>query len=418
MILKDLLFKNSGTKQILLKNTFWLGFSEVFAKLILFLVTIIIIRYLGTSEYGKYSFAVAFASLFGVFMDFGLNQLASREIAKGHKLSEKIIENMLGMKLVLAGVSIILTFIAIFFFRKSPDVVNLVYLAGIYTAIQGIVVFFPSIYAGYEKMEYNFIVRVGANVILLVLVALVVFSKIGSSGIFLAYIFDAVILLALSLYLLRTKFFKFKIRFDLSTWKDITKDAWPLFAIAACTTIYTNFDSTLLGISKSYREVGLYQSAYKLLYVFQTINLLHFVLFPRLTVLYHQKKHDEFNKLFRKLLVYSAALLVPGAVFFTLLNQPIIKLVYGSRYLEAGMPMVILVWGAAVGFFVMLFSNVLIVQNFQKKVFLATLIGTVLNIVTNFYTIPHFGPVGAALSFLVSQIVILSGIVIGISQQK
>jgi len=77
--------KNKSTKQILVKNTFWLMMGEVFAKALLFIITISVVRYLGVETYGKYSFAIAFTALFGVIVDFGLGIILVQELSAGNK---------------------------------------------------------------------------------------------------------------------------------------------------------------------------------------------------------------------------------------------------------------------------------------------------------------------------------------------
>src|SRR5436190_2810263 len=98
---KSYLLQNRSTKQTLIKNTFWLMFGEGVAKIILFFNVILLTRYLGVEKYGKLSFALAFTALFSIIVDFGFNNIITREISKNTKVARKYIDNILVIKTLL-----------------------------------------------------------------------------------------------------------------------------------------------------------------------------------------------------------------------------------------------------------------------------------------------------------------------------
>ena len=192
MLLKDLLFKNTNTRQILFKNTFWLVLGEIFAKGLLFVITISIVRYLGAEMYGKYSFAVAFTSLFGVIVDFGLGTMLVQELSlNDRKESSKLFGSILSLKLLLSIMTYSLIVLVSFFIHFPPDVQRLIYLGGIYTLIQSFVLIFPALFQAYESMQFSFIVRTGSNILLSIFVLSAIFLKLSVISIFYAYILTA-----------------------------------------------------------------------------------------------------------------------------------------------------------------------------------------------------------------------------------
>ena len=59
--------------KILFKNSFWLLGSEFLNKIMMFLLTIILARYLGSEGYGQLSVSLSFTGLFVIIADFGIS---------------------------------------------------------------------------------------------------------------------------------------------------------------------------------------------------------------------------------------------------------------------------------------------------------------------------------------------------------
>jgi len=76
------LLHNLGEKQTIAKNTFWLGVAEGITRFLKLFLIIYVARILGATEYGKFTFALAFVSLFAIFSDFGISTITTREIAR------------------------------------------------------------------------------------------------------------------------------------------------------------------------------------------------------------------------------------------------------------------------------------------------------------------------------------------------
>jgi O-antigen/teichoic acid export membrane protein len=68
--------------KVILKNTGALSLSTVLGKIFYFLLFILIGRYLGPSDLGKFTFALSFIGMFAVVNDLGLNILTVRDVAK------------------------------------------------------------------------------------------------------------------------------------------------------------------------------------------------------------------------------------------------------------------------------------------------------------------------------------------------
>src|SRR4051812_38484763 len=78
----------------------------------------VLTRYLGPSDYGKYTLALMYMQLFGVLADVGLFTTVVREISKAPERTEELVGNALALRLLLAigvialaaGVSLLLPY--------------------------------------------------------------------------------------------------------------------------------------------------------------------------------------------------------------------------------------------------------------------------------------------------------------------
>src|SRR3989344_7658962 len=69
-------------------------------KILSTILVILIARYLGDVEYGKFTFALSFTGLFLVLMDLGTRILIVREISQNKKQAPKIVANVLMLKFI------------------------------------------------------------------------------------------------------------------------------------------------------------------------------------------------------------------------------------------------------------------------------------------------------------------------------
>lgn len=404
--LHKLFLQNRSTRQTVFKNTFWLIAAEGISKFLLFIITVMVTRYLGVDNYGKYTFAFAFVSLFGMITDFGFNTLTIREISKNKTVAKKYIENILVIKFILGIITFISVFIVIQFIAKTSEIRTLVYLAAIFTIIQDYVDFFQSIYQAYEKMQHSFIIRVLTILILLILVLTAIKLKLSMSALVVANIISYFTTFIIGSLLIQKFFTSFHVEIDLVFWKKIAKEAWPFLGGLICMIVYYNSDSVLISIFRDYKEVGLYQAAYKVFFVFQTLNFVHQALYPRLAKLYEMKEYHKYKVILKRLFIYSIIFFIPFGLITTLLSKNILLLIYGNAFKEAYFALIILIWTEIIIYFAHFWHSSITISNNQKSWFYSALIGAIFNFCANLIIIPRFGYVGASITTLFSEILV------------
>ena len=88
-------------------------------------------RMLGDEDYGKFSFALALATIFETFVDFGLKEIATRSVARGpSRVAHRLVSNTVGLKLVLAVATMVALLLVARLLRAEADVRLVCYLLG------------------------------------------------------------------------------------------------------------------------------------------------------------------------------------------------------------------------------------------------------------------------------------------------
>jgi O-antigen/teichoic acid export membrane protein len=90
-----------------------------------------------------------------------------------------------------------------------------------------------------------------------------------------------------------------------------------------------------------------------------------------------------------------------------LLYLPLMRVIFGVAYAPGAIVLGILMISILVDFPNLILSNAIFVKNLQKKFIIVTGVGVAANILLNFYLIPRYGAVGAAISTVISQLFIM-----------
>jgi O-antigen/teichoic acid export membrane protein len=415
-----MLFNNNeelSNRQLLIKNTFWLGGIEFFSKILLFFVTVGLVRYWGAQEFGAFNLSFAYIALFMILGDFGLTTITTRDVAKHKDLTEKYLSNLIGLKLGLS-VLIGLLFVVSFLFFNKPVSIQLLITTLILSLTQIFQGIFIAIFQAWERMEMVFLNRMVYYVGMLVSALLIISFRGTAVHLVLGYMVATIFSIFLGICQMNLLKIKIKIAFDFDFWKKIILEALPLLGMTTATVIYANNDTLLIGRYFGNDQVGWYQTAFKILFAFQSVNVINYAIFPRITVLIHENKKKTVKKLIKLVIGLSLLGLVPLALLITWQRELIMNLIYGSGFVVSAGVMSLLVWSGVINYFRVFVGNLLVIEKKQKMVFWSVLIGTLVDLTINYFLIPKFGFIQAGWSLIISELVILVVMVFCLKNQR
>lgn len=392
-----------NTVQRIAKNTGVLLTSQAISYLLGFFYTMYSARYLGAEKFGILSFALAFAGIFSVFVDLGLNIFMIREVARDKSLAGKYLGNIFIMKITLSIIIfmlIILTINLLPYPEQTVKVVNLIALSVLFNALTSV---FYSIFQAFEKMEYQSLGQVLNSVLMLGGVIFAINQNYTIIGFSYLYFFASLIVLGFSFTICMLKFVKPNIGIDWGLWKQIIKSAYPIGIMAICNIIRFRADTVMLSLMKNDSAVGLYNAAYKLLDASVVLPSIIMASIIPIMSQYYKNSLDSFNMFYERMFKYLFIIALPIALTITLLARPIINLVYGINFEGSANALQVLIWAVTSMYVSMLVGAAYITADKQDISMKLTILSVTLNIIFNLFLIPRYSYVGASAATVITE---------------
>lgn len=399
------LFRNAGTKQTIAKNTFWLAVAEGITRFLKLFLIIYVARILGATEYGKFTFALAFVSLFAIFSDFGLSPIVTREFAR-EKEKEKNFPALISLKLLLGIGTLFLISIGSFFITIEPEIRGIIWILGAYIIMRGFTAIIFAFFRARQRMEYESWAGILQALIVTGAGFFVLFNFPSVQNLSLAYLFAASIALIFILLFFHLKVFPLHLTFNRSVWKSYFAMSWPLALAGIFGTIYSQTDSVMMGYLGQITQTGWYNAAYKVIGVAMIpAGLIGASFYPVLSKFFRESKEKLQNAWnhYTQVIIFIVVPLVIGGIA---LAPRIIDFIYDPSYFPSILAFQILLVTGGIIILTAPLSNALVISNQQKKLFWVTLSGAILNIGLNLILIPKYSLYGAAFTTLVTILLI------------
>lgn len=181
-----------------------------------------------------------------------------------------------------------------------------------------------------------------------------------------------------------------------------------LFFSLVASQIYINSDVVMIGFFKNDYEVGIYSAASKIYNIIRSVLCaIITVLLPRLSYLKKTKFEDAYSSLLIKSLSAFFLICFPASIGLALISKGTIVVFCGKNYIAAVGSLIVLAVAllfSCLGSFIA--NTVLVVHEKEKTILVATIIGAVLNILLNVFFIKYWGGFGAAITTLISEVVV------------
>ena len=401
--------------QKIAKGTGIIFTGTIIAMLLSFIGTVIIVRYLTTSEYGLFSLALTVIGILAGLSSLGLGEGATRYIAyfKGQQDSKRI------FGVIVASIQITLTasvLCSIFIFLSSDTIsmailhnndlstfLKILSITIPFSILSGILI---SIFRGFGAVEAKvYFSDVLAQILRISFFIAVVFFGLALIGVVYAYLGIVVITCAaLVVYTVKKlPTFVKKERDCKPMRKELLYFSLPLFGQGILAIIITSTDKLMLGYFKTAEVVGLYSVALTLANLIPIfLTSLAFIYVPIVSQLYAKNLFDEIKRTYAVLTkwVFSAAL--PIFLIMFLFPESVLNILFSARYMQAGIALQLL----ALGFFTHSFLGpngmTLLVMGKTKFILMNALVRTIMNVSLNFLLIPPMGIAGAAIASAIS----------------
>lgn len=389
------------------KNMSWLMVSQIIASVCGFIWTILMARYLGVTKYGIIGFATSLTGILAITIDFGISTHIVRHIATDYDSAPYYLGNAIPLKSIFSVGTFILTLIILIIMEADKLTITVTLLFTIEMIINSFKGTLNGSFQAFEEAKYQGIGNTLSNLLLFLFILVSIFMDLDIIGISISYILANLIGLIYEYYVMTKYITKPKIKLDISFCKKITKLSIPFALASLFSIIYYSIDMVMITNLVGSYPTGIYNAAYKLISVLTLFYSVYSgVIFPTMNKFY---KNDE--KLLvislEKSIKYLSLITIPLAVATVLYSSSIIQLVYGNEFNNASSALSVLIWTI-----ILLFINgacSMLLQASHKEVAVTKIyaIAAIFNTLLNFFMIPHYSFIGASITTVMSDLLIL-----------
>jgi len=383
------------------------GYATVTAGSAVLLVALTMIagRFLPAAEYGKFSFAIALATIVETLMDIGLGPVTVRTVARDGAGAGTLFRHVLGLKIAWGALGLVVLLIAAPILRSDPAVIHACYLMGISSAIRSYVLSARGLLQGLNRFDLETVTVVADRGLLLVLGTLVLAAGYGLYGLSVAFVVARLLMFVVVTVIVKRVTGSAVPTYDRAVWIELQTAALPLGFFLITLTLYTYIDTVILGIMRTDAETGWYAASYR---VYEGLMYAPSAFATVLTPRFSQMFVDDpagLRSLFRRSLLGSAlaALVIGGAGVY--LARPMLLLFYGAAYVAAVPPLQVLAGGSIFVFCTWILHAAAISTNLDRRLVGTTAIGLITNIALNILFIPRLGITGAAWATVIAEAV-------------
>jgi O-antigen/teichoic acid export membrane protein len=395
------------------KNTSYLTMALIMQKVISFSYFTLLARSLGPDDLGKYYFAISFTTIFAIFIDLGLINVLTREVAKSEERARNFLGNVLFLKIPLAAVALFAVALMINLLGYPEITKNLVYISSVCMILDSFSTTFFAVIRGFHNLKFESIASVIFQLIVMVIGLAALYSGLGLIWIMTSLAIASIFNFIYSAFVLWKKWnIKILPSYDEALLKLIIKITVPFGLFAVSQRVYTYLDSVLLSIMAGDKYVGLYQIAFKIIFALQFLPMAFTAsLYPAMSS-YWMNNRQQLAISFERAINYLIIISLPISIGIAVLADKII-IIFRSGFEEAILPMQIIIMALLFIFVNFPIGSLLNACDRQKINTINMITVTVCSVILNLILIPRYQAVGASLTVLFTNLLMF---ILGIIQ--
>ncbi|MDA0243016.1 MAG: oligosaccharide flippase family protein [Chloroflexi bacterium] len=398
----------TNTRSIAKNSVLPMGLN-LFNRGIDFLFAAFYLRLLGPGDSGAYATAIAMAGLFEILANFGLNAYLIREVSQAKERASSYLLNTTILRLgtgVVGSVPILL-YVWLTSYGAETNAAVLYLMVGM--VISGIASGFTGLFYAYEEAEVPAAITTLTTIMKVVLGMVILLLGWGFVG--LAANSIAVNIITLGI-IMGTAVRRYPLRgpwvVDWPLQRRMLVHSYPLMINHLLATVYWQIDVLILREINGETVVGWYNSAYKYVNALNVIpSFFTFALFPIIARQVHSNVADA-RRTFRMSAKVLTLVSLPLAAVVTFLAPVLIQLLGGEAFMpHGGIALAVIIWSIPFGWLNSVTNYVLISLGQERLQTRAFVLGVSFNVVGNLLLLPRYSYVGAGLTTIASEILLL-----------
>ena len=380
---------------------------------------LIMTRTFGAEEYGLYRLAILIITITSAMSVIGLDGGLKRYMTIA--LSEKNKNKLWGViqlgTVVPVVIGLLLSLIILIFadpissrIFDKPQLAPFLRLGSIAIPVLVLILSLKAIAVGFKKIEYNvFSNDIGFNLLKLLFSVILILMGLQIRMVLIAYIAAAICSAILLLYFINktypfNKLPKTAERHD----KEILTYSFPLFLSLLLNQFGRNFEALVLGAFSITASVGVYS----VILVLSNVGNMGFVALraisnPIFAELYHEKRFTELKSFYQTVSRWSLSFNFPIFLLVILFPQNIMG-IFGKDFTVGVTALIILAFGTLFNAATGACGALLNMSGYSRMNFYNSVVYLTATLILDFWLIPKYGLLGAALAGALTYVVINS----------
>jgi O-antigen/teichoic acid export membrane protein len=389
----------------LFRNVSALVLAQGVTKILNFAVSLVLVRYLGVEELGRYSYIIAYAYPFGALADFGVAAYSIREISRNLGRASVVLAVLQRAVLLLGGATAIAMIGLAMLTRHDTLTTACIVVVALTNLVSAATTPFVVSMTAREDLHLVSVYRVAAAALGVIATVAVLF---WGGGVFALFAVTAGVNIAMWFVGRRLAGVSIpSVHVPLAAVRPMIGRAAPFGFLLLGFALYYRIDMIMLRWLRDESAVGLYSAAYRFLdAVILLAATLGGPLYPRLSNMM-ERDLDGVRNLLENTWKPMLALGLPVAIGTFFVAQPLTVGLFGHEFVDAGPLLQILIWGSLPILLINIPSHAL---NAADRVWtLAGVFGlsALVNVLVNFVLIPRWGAVGASIATVLCEWLIL-----------
>ena len=392
----------------LLKNTIILSASQVISRLLSFTFSLLVARYLGVEQFGMFTYSLSLIALFSTVVDFGLSTLTVREMIQDRSKLNLYFFHAIILRYILAG---LLYSILYFYSASLPNSEqikqNLLLIMGLYLFVRALFDSSVSFFQSQERQDIGGYLQILNNFSLLIIGLIYVMLQKDVLYFATAHVVAGLIASIVGLTLISFKIsfdFRLSFNFIMNLFKKTIPFGFTFFVSSA----YARMDILMLSWLRTDLEVGEYGASLRIIDGLLLIPIVgNRILYPYLSRISSDSQNFQFivEKSIKILVIASFYILAIGIISADWL----ILTLFPVSFKNSAHILQVLIFTLIAAYPNYILGSALFSLHRQNMALRVVSVALIVNIISNLFFIPLWGTVGAAVTAIISGILILTG---------
>jgi O-antigen/teichoic acid export membrane protein len=364
----------------------------------------------GSEEYGIYFTLLNFSFFFNMFLDIGITNYNTKNIAQHPNTVSKYIGSILGLKTLLGSVYFAITVGAALILGYNDFEMHLLVMLVLNQFLSGLVLYLRSNFAGLHLFKIDAILSVLDRLLLIIICSVLLYSSLITTPFQIewfvyaqtaTYGLTAIVALLLSIGKIGKIRFSIKHLFS----RALLKQSKPYALLILLMMLYTRMDAVMLErlLPDGKEQAGVYAQGFRLL---DAVNMFAFLVAGLLLPIFAKQIKQKESVVG---VLQTAGLLLVGvsmtiAISAAFSSESLMQLIYKQEIIassEAFSWIILSFIPISTGY---AFGSLLTANGSMRRLNQMALFGILINVIANFILIPMYKAEGAAMATFFTQI--------------